>query len=200
MLPVAPLPQIYWITIWISVEVSKKQYLNFYGGRGVLANADLCWWSGAEWQNNNVHSLEYYCDIQCLCRGWSTLRGWRTGTRRTCCACRTTSAVKSAPISSASELTNVVSSCIKICIHCILYSDSVPCADNYLKKCDKNVAVDSSANARRARSGSGEARLESARWWTWWWWWWWCWTTWWWWWWWCWSTWSWCSWWSKTPR
>ena len=86
------------------------------------------------------------------------MRGWRTGTRRTCCACRTTSAVKSAPISSASELTNVASSRIKI------YSDFVPCADNYLKKCDKNVAVDSSANARRARSGSGEARLESARW------------------------------------
>ena len=35
MLPVAPLPQIYWITIWISVEVSKKQYLTFVWGEGV---------------------------------------------------------------------------------------------------------------------------------------------------------------------
>ena len=33
-----------------------------------------------------------------------------------------------------------------------------------VEKCDDNIAVDSSANVRRVESGSGEARMESARW------------------------------------
>ena len=44
-----------------------------------------------------------------------------------------------------------------MCLSYLIWLSKLPC-------CDANVAVDSSVSARRAQSGSGEARLESARW------------------------------------